>query len=210
VLVKRSDPTLWAPVPYRDLTAGLRERMESNLTAVEQGLAQLGHEQDTKLTWSLSGHGHVVDSMRRAIDRTRERLAAAIPSDQLEELTPAMGAGRGARRRRGDRAGRPRPGPARGHVDPSPPEDAIDEPALQQQLLQVLAVVAAPLHLPPDADDLHQDDQVEHPDDLQEHAGDARADGAAEVLPIGDSGLDRLGGDRQAKCQTEDDAGVAQ
>jgi HTH-type transcriptional regulator, sugar sensing transcriptional regulator len=90
VLVQRSDPTLWAPVPYRDLTATLRERMESNLTAVEQGLAQLGHEQDTKLTWSLSGHGHVVDSMRRAIDRTRQRLAAAIPSGELDELTPAL------------------------------------------------------------------------------------------------------------------------
>jgi HTH-type transcriptional regulator, sugar sensing transcriptional regulator len=90
VLVQRSDPTLWAPVPYRDLTGSLRERMESNLTAVEQGLAQLGHEQDTKLTWSLSGHGHVVDSMRRAIDRTRERLAAAIPSGELDELTPAL------------------------------------------------------------------------------------------------------------------------
>jgi sugar-specific transcriptional regulator TrmB len=90
VLVQRSDPTLWAPVPYRDLTATLRERMESNLTAVEQGLAQLGHEQDTKLTWSLSGHGHVVDSMRRAIDRTRERLAVAIPSGELDELAPAL------------------------------------------------------------------------------------------------------------------------
>jgi sugar-specific transcriptional regulator TrmB len=90
VLVQRSDPTLWAPVPYRDLTATLRQRMESNLTAVEQGLAQLGHEQDTKLTWSLSGHGHVVDSMRRAIDRTRERLAATIPSSELDELTPAL------------------------------------------------------------------------------------------------------------------------
>jgi sugar-specific transcriptional regulator TrmB len=90
VLVQRSDPTLWAPVPYRDLTATLRERMESNLTAAEQGLAQLGHEQDTKLTWSLSGHGHVVDSMRRAIDRTRQRLAAAIPSGELDELTPAL------------------------------------------------------------------------------------------------------------------------
>ena len=90
VLVQRSDPTLWAPVPYRDLTATLRERLESNLTAVEQGLAQLGHEQDTKLTWSLSGHGHVVDSMRRAIDRTRERLAVAVPSGELDELTPAL------------------------------------------------------------------------------------------------------------------------
>ena len=86
VLVQRSEPTLWAPVPYRDLLAGLRERMESTFTAVEQGLAQLGHEQDTKLTWSLSGHGHVVDSLRRAIDRAQERLAAAIPTSDLAEL----------------------------------------------------------------------------------------------------------------------------
>src|SRR6266540_701167 len=82
VLVQRSEPTLWAPVPYRDLVGSLRQRMESTFSAVEQGLAQLGHEQDTALTWSLSGHGHVVDSMRRAIDRVRER-PAGDPEDRL-------------------------------------------------------------------------------------------------------------------------------
>jgi HTH-type transcriptional regulator, sugar sensing transcriptional regulator len=90
VLVQRSEPTLWAPVPHRDLVGRLRQDMESTFSAVEQGLAQLGHEQDTALTWSLSGHGHVVDSMRRAIDRTRERLAAAIPAAALSELAPAL------------------------------------------------------------------------------------------------------------------------
>jgi HTH-type transcriptional regulator, sugar sensing transcriptional regulator len=90
VRVQRSEPTLWAPVDYRDLMAELRERMESTITAVEQGLAQLGHEQDTKLTWSLSGHNHVVDSMRRAIDRTRERLTAVVPASELPELAAPL------------------------------------------------------------------------------------------------------------------------
>jgi sugar-specific transcriptional regulator TrmB len=90
VLVQRSEPTLWAPVPHRDLVGRLRQDMESTFSAVEQGLAQLGHEQDTALTWSLSGRGHVVDSMRRAIERTRERLAGAIPAAALRELAPAL------------------------------------------------------------------------------------------------------------------------
>jgi sugar-specific transcriptional regulator TrmB len=90
VLVQRSEPTLWAPVPHRDLVAALRQRMESTFSAVEQGLAQLGHEQDTGLTWSLSGRGHVVDSMRRAIDRARERLAAVIPAGELAELAAPL------------------------------------------------------------------------------------------------------------------------
>jgi HTH-type transcriptional regulator, sugar sensing transcriptional regulator len=90
VLVQRSEPTLWAPVPHRDLMGRLRHDMESTFSAVEQGLAQLGSEQDMALTWSLSGHGHVVDSMRRVIDRARERLAAAIPAAALGELAPAL------------------------------------------------------------------------------------------------------------------------
>jgi len=90
VLVQRSEPTLWAPVPHRDLVGALRQRMEATFSAVEQGLAQLGHEQDTKLTWSLSGRGHVVDSMRSAINRASQRLLAAIPAAALAELTPAL------------------------------------------------------------------------------------------------------------------------
>ena len=90
VLVQRSEPTLWAPVPHRDLLGRLRQDMESTFSAVEQGLAQLGYEQDTALTWSLSGRGHVVDSMRRAIERARERLAGALPAAALSELAPSL------------------------------------------------------------------------------------------------------------------------
>jgi sugar-specific transcriptional regulator TrmB len=90
VLVQRSEPTLWAPVPHRDLLGRLRHQMETTFTAVEQGLAQLGYEQDTALTWSLSGRGHVVDSMRRAIERSRERLAGALPAAVLGELAASL------------------------------------------------------------------------------------------------------------------------
>jgi sugar-specific transcriptional regulator TrmB len=90
VLVQRSEPTLWAPVPHRDLLGRLRHEMEATFSAVEQGLAQLGYEQDTALTWSLSGRGHVVDSMRRAIERARERLAGALPASELAELAASL------------------------------------------------------------------------------------------------------------------------
>ena len=90
VLVQRSEPTLWAPVPHRELVATLRRKSEETFAAVEQGLSQLGEEQDNRLTWSLSGHGHVVDSMRRAIDRAQERLAAAIPSPESTDLAARL------------------------------------------------------------------------------------------------------------------------
>jgi HTH-type transcriptional regulator, sugar sensing transcriptional regulator len=90
VLVQRSEPTLWAPVPHRELVATLRKKAEETFAAVEQGLSQLGEEQDNRLTWSLSGQGHVVDSMRRAIDRAQERLIAAIPGPELTELAARL------------------------------------------------------------------------------------------------------------------------
>jgi HTH-type transcriptional regulator, sugar sensing transcriptional regulator len=91
-LVQRSEPTLWAPVPHRELVGRLRRDMEATCSAVEQGLAQLGVEQDMALTWSLSGHGHVVDSMRRAIGRARERLTGALPARELAELGASLAA----------------------------------------------------------------------------------------------------------------------
>lgn len=90
VLVQRSEPTLWAPVPHRELVATLRNRMEATFSAVEQGLAQLGQEQDTRLTWSLSGRNSVLDSIRGAIDRTQHKLAAVIPAHEVDHLAAAL------------------------------------------------------------------------------------------------------------------------
>jgi HTH-type transcriptional regulator, sugar sensing transcriptional regulator len=90
VLVQRSEPTVWAPVPHRELVAALRNRMETTFSAVEQGLAQLGREQDTRLTWSLSGRGNVMESLRGAIDRTQQRLVAVIPARDADQLAAAL------------------------------------------------------------------------------------------------------------------------
>jgi HTH-type transcriptional regulator, sugar sensing transcriptional regulator len=92
VLVQRSEPTLWAPVPHRELVAALRTKMDSTFTAVERGLTQLGAEQDNRLTWSLSGHGNVLHSMGKAIDRAKHRLAVAVPAPELTELAGLLSA----------------------------------------------------------------------------------------------------------------------
>jgi len=90
VLVQRSEPTLWAPVPHRQLVATLRSRLDTTFRAVEQGLAQLGQEQDTRLTWSLSGQGNIQASLRGAIDRTQRRLAAILPDAEVDHLAAAL------------------------------------------------------------------------------------------------------------------------
>jgi sugar-specific transcriptional regulator TrmB len=64
--------------------------METTFSAVEQGLAQLGREQDTRLTWSLSGRGNVIESLRGAIDRTQRRLVAVIPAREVDQLAAAL------------------------------------------------------------------------------------------------------------------------
>jgi sugar-specific transcriptional regulator TrmB len=90
VLVQRSEPTLWAPVPHRELVATLRNSMDTTFRAVEQGLAQLGREQDTRLTWSLSGRGNILVSLQGAIDRTQRRLVAVLPAREVGDLAAAL------------------------------------------------------------------------------------------------------------------------
>jgi hypothetical protein len=70
---------------------------------------------------------------------------------------------------------------------PRPPaEQPVHKAPLQQQLLEVLAVVAARLDLTPELDDLQQHDQVQDADQPQEHARHAGTDDAADLLEVGD------------------------
>ena len=66
-------------------------------------------------------------------------------------------------------------------------EEAAHQPLALQRVLELLLVVDAALHLPEDAEDVEQHDQVEQPDHDQEGAGDGRADVAADVLEAGDA-----------------------
>src|SRR5437899_9619236 len=59
VLIYRSEPMLYAPVPYADLLARLRQQTEKTFRDVEQGLGQLTQKTETGLTWSLTGANNV-------------------------------------------------------------------------------------------------------------------------------------------------------
>ena len=59
-------------------------------------------------------------------------------------------------------------------------------------------------------DDVEEHEQVEDPDEPEERARDARADVAAVILEQRDVGVDRLGRDREAGGEREDDRRVAE
>jgi sugar-specific transcriptional regulator TrmB len=86
VLVYHSEATLYAPVPYKDLLARLRQHTESTFQAVEQELGQLGKERDESLTWSLTGAANIVDVMIRIT----ECLYAALWDQELALLADAL------------------------------------------------------------------------------------------------------------------------
>lgn len=90
VLIYRSEPMLYAPVPYADLLARLRQQAEKTFQEVEQGLSQLTQKTETGLTWSLTGANYVVDALRRVIGRAQERIFAALWDEELPELTGAL------------------------------------------------------------------------------------------------------------------------
>lgn len=90
VLLYRSDPVLYAPVPYGDLLAGLRQRLEATMAEVQQGFADLAQEPDLGLTWSLEGTQGIVEAMTHAISRAGRRIFAALWDEELEYLAPAL------------------------------------------------------------------------------------------------------------------------
>ncbi|HEY0753887.1 MAG TPA: helix-turn-helix domain-containing protein [Ktedonobacteraceae bacterium] len=93
VLLYHSEPTLYAPVPYKDLLASLHQHTEATFQAVTQELGQLGKESDDSLTWSLTGPVNIIDVMTRIISRATQCVYAALWDQELavlaEELTQA-------------------------------------------------------------------------------------------------------------------------
>jgi sugar-specific transcriptional regulator TrmB len=90
VLIYRSEPTLYAPVPYQDLLARLRQRTEATFRVIEQELGQLGNESDESLTWSLTGAANIVDVMKRIIARSTRYIYAALWDQELADLAEAL------------------------------------------------------------------------------------------------------------------------
>ena len=95
-----------------------------------------------------------------------------------------------------------------------PSEEPGQKPARDQLLLQRTAVVLAPPEPAVDADDIEQDEQVQHADQEQEEAAHTRPDQAADGLQLAvvveDSADDPAHGQAEADGDQEDDGGVAE
>src|SRR5439155_16750947 len=89
-------------------------------------------------------------------------------------------------------------------------EEPVHEAALQQQLLELLALVAAALHLPPDLHDADEHDQVQDPDEPEERPRHRRPDHAADRLEGLEVALDGLGREGDREREAEDDRRVAE
>jgi sugar-specific transcriptional regulator TrmB len=90
VMVNTSRPVTYAPIPHRDLTTRLRERMERTLASVEAELAAVPRGGEPGLTWTVSGADNVLDLMRRVVGRAERCLFAALWDDELRHLAPAL------------------------------------------------------------------------------------------------------------------------
>lgn len=90
VLIYRSEPMLYMPVPYQDLFTRFRQETEQTLHTLEQGLEQLAHKTETGLTWSLTGATYVISTLMRGIERAQSSIFAALWDEELPELAPAL------------------------------------------------------------------------------------------------------------------------
>jgi HTH-type transcriptional regulator, sugar sensing transcriptional regulator len=90
VLVNASAPVTYAPVPHRDLTARLRERMAATFAAVEAELEAMPRGGGPGLTWTVSGRENILDFMHRVIARAERFLFAALWDEQLQPLAGAL------------------------------------------------------------------------------------------------------------------------
>jgi sugar-specific transcriptional regulator TrmB len=90
VLVYESEPTLYAPVPYDELLARLRQEAEGTFRDLQRGFEGLAPEYDAGLTWSVAGTQNVVDLMARAVGRAQESVFAALWDAELGVLSSSL------------------------------------------------------------------------------------------------------------------------
>lgn len=86
VLAYESDPVKYAPRPYRDLLATYSDRVTRTLDKVSRALATVAMDTDANLTWSITGHGNVVEALRGAIRNAKSEIAAVLDDATSAEL----------------------------------------------------------------------------------------------------------------------------
>jgi HTH-type transcriptional regulator, sugar sensing transcriptional regulator len=90
VLIYRSDPTLYSPVPYEDLISRLRQQTNASFLIIEQQLGNLKKPGETDLTWSLTGVANIVDTMIHIIERCEKCIFAALWDQEMPSLEKAL------------------------------------------------------------------------------------------------------------------------
>jgi len=99
VLAYESDPVKYAPRPYQDLLTSFSDRMTRTVEKVSRSLATVAMDTDAQLTWSVTGRGNVVESMRGAIRGAQQRIRAVLDAPEAAELSADLAAARAKGRR---------------------------------------------------------------------------------------------------------------
>jgi sugar-specific transcriptional regulator TrmB len=90
VLVHRSEPVRYAAVPYREVTAAIRHRFESDLARADAGLAALPAAREPGLVWSLRDQSAIVTAFHTQIEAAQRNLFAAVWDEELPALGRAL------------------------------------------------------------------------------------------------------------------------
>jgi len=138
----------------------------------------------------------VRDAHERSVGGVHHRHAGGEDDGEAEDGVPGKV---GAARRRGERQETDLGGGVEAEAEQHPdwihlpavlhrprqrPQDAVDQPAIVEALLERRLVVLAASHVAKDAHDPGEDDEVDGRDDVQERPGHARADVPAHVVQL--------------------------
>ncbi|HEF4729110.1 helix-turn-helix domain-containing protein [Burkholderia multivorans] len=86
VLLHRSEPVLYAAVPYSEVLSRIRSTVAKDLDLIEKELTRLPSAREPGLVWSLRDKGAIVEAFRGAIERAKTSLFAAVWDAELPML----------------------------------------------------------------------------------------------------------------------------
>lgn len=90
VLVQRSEPVLYAAVPYREVLDAIRARFEGDLGQVDAALAAMPAQSEPGLVWSLKRKTAIVSAFQTAIRSAKESIFAAVWDEEIEEFRETL------------------------------------------------------------------------------------------------------------------------
>ncbi|SCC93158.1 Transcriptional regulator, TrmB [Thiomonas sp. X19] len=89
-LVQRSEPVLYAAVPYPEVLDAIRRRFEADLSQVDRSLSAMPAAREPGLVWSLRQRSAIAAAFDAAIHAASRRLFAAIWDEEMPEFRVAL------------------------------------------------------------------------------------------------------------------------